>query len=52
MSASLRKNSYENKDCLQWAFVAKKVIAERDLLRLKVHQLEAELERYQIHVLE
>jgi hypothetical protein len=46
MNLSQRPNSYKGKGCLQWAFVAKKVMAERDLLRLTVHELEAKLDLY------
>jgi hypothetical protein len=46
MNLNQSPNSYEGKDCFQWAFVAKKVMAERDLLRLTVHELEAKLDLY------
>ena len=46
MNPSQRPNSYKGKDCFQWAFVAKKVMAERDLLRLTVQELEAKLDLY------
>lgn len=46
MNLDQRPNSYEGKNCFQWAFVAKKVMAERDLLRLTMHELEAKLDLY------
>ena len=46
MNISQRPISYKGKDCLQWTFVANKVMAERDLLILTVHQLEAKLDLY------
>lgn len=46
MNLDQSPNSYKGKNCLQWAFVAKKVMAERDLLRLTVHELETKLDLY------
>jgi hypothetical protein len=44
MSPFQRNNSHESKNSFQWEFVARKVMSERDLLRRKVIQLEAELQ--------
>jgi hypothetical protein len=41
-----RPNFYDDEDCLHWTFVAKKAMAERDLLRVTVRELEGKLGSY------